>query len=294
MAKTYRKWKQWFDAKFKEKHGVVSWADINRFSRMTEGVLGHPDFTEDELTTMSYRLTDPLTGLTAAGPKMKEWYDTLDKIREVCVGPDGRLNACPGDPEAHGMHRLLYMHQDSLLLLLTMLMLHETVYKGVVDFVYDCSGHGKLKRTQTRLRAGHLAKRGFDVMPAADHFLRNGIAHSSFRVMNDGGALVADVLEEPPSARYDATSASPPPGTKYYTRQKLIDEFEKSQSFIVDVVAGVVYWFHVNYGMDRLFDDRFFGSAERDDVREAARDEMERSHMRDWKRILGKFERMLP
>ena len=296
MAKTYREWRPWFDEKFKKIHGAnnVSWESINRFYRMTGKVLGSHSFTEDELDLMSYKLIDPLTGLTSAGPKMQKWHDVLDKIREVCVAPDGSLKVCPDDPEKHGMYRLLYMHHDSHLLLLTILMLHETAYKGVVDFVYDFSGHSRFKRTQTRERAKYLAKQGFDVTPAADHFLRNGIAHSSFRIINDGSVLVADIKEEPSLMRYDPKSTSPPPGTKYYTRQELIDGFEKSQSFMADVLAGVAYWFHVNHGMVRLFDDRFFGSPERDDVREAALSEMERSGMRDWKRILAKFERMLP
>lgn len=294
MTKTYRKWKQWFDMKFKEKHDAVSWDSINRFSCMTEKVLGSPNFKEDELAMMSYRLFNPLTGLTATGPKVKMWYDTLDKIRGVCVGPDGCLNSCPDDPEAHGMHRLLYMHQDSLLLLLTMLILHETAYKGVVDFVYDCSNHGKFSKTQTKRRAGYLAEQGFDVTPAADHLLRNAIAHSSFRVADDGSVWVADISKKPSLAQYNATPASPPPEAKYYMRQELINKFEDSQSLIVDAVDGVVYWFHVNYVMNRLFDDQFFGSTERDNVREAAWSEMERSNIRDWERILGKFEQMLP
>ena len=296
MAKTYLKWRPWFDEKFKKIHGAnnVSWESINRFYRMTGKVLGSRSFTEDELDLMLRRLIDPLIGLTAAGPKMQKWHDVLDKIREVCVAPDGGLKVCPDDPEKHGMYRLLYMHQDSHLLLLTILMLHETAYKGVVDFVYDCSGHNKFTKKQTRDRAKYLAKRGFDVTPAVDHFLRNGIAHSSFRINNDGSIRVADILEDPPLMRYGPNSTPPPPGMKDYTRQELISEFEKSQSFMADVLAGVVYWFHVNHGMIRLFDDQFFGSPERDDVREAALGEMERSDMRDWKRILAKFEQMLP
>lgn len=296
MTKTYQEWRRWLDAGFKEVHNAnhTSWESINDFYRKTDSILGHRDFTEDELELMWYRLVDPLTGLARVEDKMKVWYGVLDKVREVCVGPGEVLKVCPDDPEAHGMYRLLYMHQDSLILLLTILILHETAYKGVVDFVYDCSGHDKLGKTQTKKRAEYLASQGFDVTPAADHFLRNGIAHSSFRVSNDGGALVADALEKPSWMGYDAASASPPPGTKYYTRQELISGFEERQSFIADVMAGVVYWFHVNHGMYQLFDDRFFGSAESGDVREAALSEMKLSSTRDWERILDRFERALP
>lgn len=296
MAKTYRKWKPWFNTWFKEIHiaNNTSWKNIIKFKKMTGKVLDHRKFTEEELEMMSYRLTDPLTGLTSAGPKMKAWYDILDKIREVCVKPDGSLEACPDDPEAHGVFRLLYVHQDSLLLLLTTLMLHETTYKGIVDFVYDYSDDNKYTKTQTEKRTKYLAEQGFDVTSAADHFLRNGIAHSSFRIRNDGKIRVSDGKKKLSLARYDASSESPPPGTKDYTRQELINGFEKTQSFMADVLAGVVYWFHVNYGMVRLFDDRFFGSPERDGVREDARREMERSNIRDWASIRDKFEKMLP
>ena len=297
MEKTYEKWRPWFDAKFKEAHAVnnVSWNSINRFCRMTGSVLDGRKFTEDELELMSYKLIDPLTGLTAAGPKMQEWHDILDTIRNVCVRQDDVLKRCPDDPEKHGMHRLLYLHQDSLLLLLTTLILHETVYKVVVNFIYDCSGNRCYKRTQTVERAEYLAKHGFDVRPAADYFLRNGIAHSSFRIIErDGNVLVADIKEEPPLMRYDPKSTSLPKGTKFYTRAELISRFEKMQSFMAEAMAGVVYWFHVNHGMNKLFDDRFFGSPEKDAVRESAWNEMTRSNMCDWKSILTKFEKVLP
>ncbi len=163
-----------------------------------------------------------------------------------------------------------------------------------MDFVYDCSGHGKLTKTQTKQRAEYLAKQEFDVRPAADHFLRNGIAHSSFRIINDGSVLVVDILKEPSLVRYDPTSASPPQGIKYYTRQELIGGFEERQALIDIVLAGVIYWFHVNHNMYRLFDDRFFGSVERDGVREAVLSEMMRSSTRDWESILDRFERVLP
>ena len=102
----------------------------------------------------------------------KKWHGVLDKIRKTCVGPDDVLKVCPDDPGEYGIHRLLYVHQDGLLLLLTAPMLHE--YKGA----HDCSDHISYKRMQTRGRANYLAEQGFDVRPAAGCFLRNGITHS--------------------------------------------------------------------------------------------------------------------
>ncbi len=297
MTKTYLKWRPWFDAKFKEVHAAnnTSWDSINRFYCMTGSVLNNRNFTKSELDMMSYRVMDPLTGLMAAVPKMKQWHEVCDTIREICVGQDGGLKVCPDDPEKYGMHRLLYMHQDSHLLLLTTLILHESAYKVVVDFVYDCSDDKRYKRTQTVERAEHLAKQGFDVRDAADYFLRNGIAHSSFRIIDDGSVLVADNLENPSSMQYNPKSTSPPLGTKQYTREELISGFMKRQSLIADVLAGVVYWFEVNHGPIQLFDDQFFGSPEREAVVEAALEEMGRpSNILNWKSILAKFEKVLP
>lgn len=59
-----------------------------------------------------------------------------------------------------------------------------------------------------------------------------------------------------------------------------------------EVKTGVTYWFLVNYVMI-LFDDRFFGSPEREAVIDNALKEMKRSSILDWKRILAKFEKML-
>ena len=297
MTKTYKKWRKWFDKKYKEKHQAnhTSWAGITKFYRMTEKALGHPDVKEDEFKMMVHRLTNPLTGLTEVVHRMSVWYNTLDNIREVCVKPDNSLYRCPDDPEAYGMSRLLYTHQDSYLLLLTLLMLHETAYKGVVDFVYDTNPDKQINRdkTKTKQRAKYLVDQGFDVMSTTDHFLRNAIAHSSFVVRPDGSVLAFDV-KEPSLDQPSVTLTSLSPGIKCYTYQVLIKEFEKHQSLIAEAAAGVTYWFHVNYGMQRLFDDRFFGSPERDDVREAAWDEIERSNMLDWRLIRDRFGKMLP
>ena len=227
--------------------------------------------------------------------RMSVWYNTLDNIQKVCVKPDKSLYRCPDDPEAHGMSRLLYAHQDSFLLLLTLLMLHETAYKGVVDFVYDSNPDKQIQRdkTRTKQRAEYLVTQGFDVMFTTDHFLRNAIAHSSFVVRADGSVLAFDV-KEPALDQPNVILTSLPSGIKCYTRQELIEEFEKHQSLIAEAAAGVTYWFHVNYCMKRLFDDRFFGSPDRDDVREAAWDEIERSDMLDWRHIRDRFEQMLP
>ena len=297
MEKTYGKWKPWFDARFKKEHSAshLTWNNVNKFYCMTGGLLDSRVFTEDELEVMGCRLLDPWTGLTAAGVKLQTWYELLDKIRGVCVAPDGHLKICPDDPTAHGMCRLLLLRQDSLLLLFTILILHETAYKGIVNFVYNCSGHGKIGKAQTKQRAECLKKQGFDMTCTTDRFLRNGIAHSSFRIDNDGGVLVADVSDKPPSMNYDPKSTSPPPGTKYYTYQDLIKGFENRQSLLADAMAGVAYWFHVNHGMHKMFDDRFFGSAENDTLRDNALAEMEKCRsIRERKNILVKFEQQLP
>lgn len=297
MDKTYRQSRRWFETKFKKMHrdAYTSWTSVANFHAMTGGVLDGHVYAEDELEIMAYRLFDPITGLVSAGPKIGEWHDVMDKIVGVCVGPNGGLTACPDDPDAYGMRRLLSARQETLLLLFTILMLHETAYKGVVDFVYDCSGETEFGKLETKKRAEYLAKQGFDVRPAADHFLRNGIAHSSFLIDDDGGVLVAGALDEPPFAGYDPKSMPRPPGTKYYERKKLINAFGNLLSLAGDAIVGVVYWFHVNHGVRRLFDDRFFGSPARDAVREDALAEMHKHPgMRGWKSVLAEFERKLP
>ena len=296
MTKTYHKWRRELDATFKDAHRTnnVSWDKINHFCRLTGKVLNKRNFTEKELEMMWHRMFDPVVGITSAGPKMEKWYGTLGKISGVCVDVDGSLKACPDDPEAHGMYRLLSADQDSNLLLISILMLHENLYKRIVDFVYDYSGHNKLSKLQTKNRAEYLTKHGFDIMPGVDHFLRNAITHSTYRILDNGDVVVSDNKGEPFLASYDPQSKSSPPGIEYYTRQKLFDVFTKSQDFLVDALVGVAYWFHVNYGMYQLFDDRFFGSPERSYVVNAAVDEMIRAGRSNWKRILARFEKVLP
>ena len=271
MEKTYVKWKQWFDTKFEKADNAdhASEKNVNRFYRMTDKVLADRKFADEELEMMMYRLIDPVTGLLSVGQKITDWNEVLGKIGKVCVKQDGSLAICPDDPEAHDMRPLLLMRQDSLLLLLSILILHETAYKGIVDFVYDCLGHGKIKNTYTKCRADYLKEEGFDVTAAADHDLRNGIAHSAYMIDDTGGVLVAKASEEPPVARYDK-SRWPPPKTRCYERQELINMFNKHRFLMADIIVGVVRWFHFNHGKYQLFDDRFFGSSERDAVREEA------------------------
>ena len=297
MKKTYEKWRPWLDAESKKAYDAknISWDGVNRFFGMTGGILDQRGFVKNELKIMRGRVMDPVTGLAAVDLKMEEWYELLDMITELYIGKDGHLEARPDDPERRGMRRWLYLHQATHMLLFTILIMHESVYKAVVNFVYDCSGDKRYKRTQTADRADYLAERRFDMRPAADYFLRNGIAHSSFRINKDGSVLVVDIMEDPSVLSYDPNSESPPKGMKVYTYEQLRDRFLKSQSLLVEALAGVVYWFNVNHGTHRLFDDRFFGTPERDDVREAALGEMRRPvNIHDWKNILARFEKVLP
>lgn len=297
MKKTFQKWRPWFDADFREAFSVdrASWKEVNDFCGMTDKVLDGRDFTEDELDGVLHRLQDPATGLVASVRKMGELYDILVKTSKVDVGSGGSLKAVPDDPGAHNVRRLLSVRQENLLLLFSIFLLHETIYKSTVDFVYECSGRNRINKTQTQQRADYLAKRGFDVTPGADYFLRNGIAHSSFLVVDDNNIRVADATRGPSLARYNPESELPPSGTKDYNRRELIDEFERRQLFMANAARGVIYWFHVNHGMHRLFDDGFFGSGKRDAVREEALAEMKKhASVRVWKDILAKFERKLP
>ena len=87
-----------------------------------------------------------MVGFYAAADKMRLWIDMVGTMQGICT--DGNnLFRCPDvvmEPS-----RLLYQHQDSMLLLVTILVMHESMYKSAVDLLYDGTGHSKIPEDKT-------------------------------------------------------------------------------------------------------------------------------------------------
>ena len=202
--------------------------------------------------------------------KMKYWQNIVDTVQGICIRPDGSLFRCPENMTTE--KRLLYVHQDNAMLLLSILFLHESVYKSVVNFIYNRTDHDVYKDHQTARQAEYLADAGLDVQRAADKELRNSIAHTGLGVMDNGDVWVNSSTSRP--AGFDAASGKIPPGAMKYERGQLINALDRSYEMLSNLFAATQHWFNHNYGPLRLFDDVFFETPEGNEIRKKTNAEM--------------------
>lgn len=270
--RTYTKWKKELKEEFLKtyKDNNTSWDYVESVSHEIAKLLQGRNFDKDAKNAMLYGFYDPIVGLRGAEKKMRDWDSVVNTVEGICVRPDGSLFHCPENMTTE--KRLLYKHQDSAILLLSILFLHEGVYKSIVNFIYSLTDHGKHKDHQTVQQAEYLAKAGLDIRRASDKDLRNSIAHMSFYVIDSGDVWTNSSTSLPPG--FDAASGKEPPGAVKYGRNQLISAHDRSRAVLSDLFAATQHWFNCNYGPPRLFDDVFFETPEGNEIRKRANAEM--------------------
>ena len=214
----------------------VSWGEMQDIYGKVRRIMergGEAALSEQEILE---RIKDPVVGLYAAGDKMRVWFDMVKTVQNICTDDDDNLFRCPDvvtEPS-----RLLHIYQDTMLLAVTLLVMHEGLYKSSIDLLYDGTGHGKCSETKTACRIDYLATHnGIDIRDAMHRPLRNDIAHMSFRITSEGGIEGKD---------------------RPYTRKGLIDAYVIARDALWPLYHAITFWFEYNHGPIRLFDDAFF------------------------------------
>ncbi len=269
---THTKWKNALREEFKKVHEVngTSWDRAEVFSQAISKLLKGRNFDKDAKNAMLYSFYDPIVGLRGVEKKIECWHNIVTTVQDICIRSDGSLFRCPENMTTE--KRLLNVDQSSTLLLLSILVLHESVYKSVVNFIYNLTGHDKHKDHWTTKQVKYLAKAGLDVQGASNKELRNSIAHMGFRVAYNGDVYVNSSTSLPPG--FDAASGKPPPDVVKYERSQLIDAYNRSHMMLSDLFAATQHWFNHNYGPLRLFDDVFFETLEGNEIQKKAYEEM--------------------
>ena len=278
-SRTYTKWKNALREQFRKVHETngTSWEDAEALSKEIAKLLQGRNFDKGAKNAMLYSFYDPVVGIRGAEMKMRYWQGIVATVQGICKRPDGSLFYCPENITTE--KRLLYVHQDSAMLLLSILFLHESVYKSVVNFIYNLTDHDEYKNHQTTKQAEYLAKVGLDVQSASDKELRNSIAHMGFLVMDNGDVWVNSSTSLPPG--FDAASGKNPSGARKYERGQLINALDKSYEMLSNLFAGTQHWFNHNHGPLRLFDDTFFETPEGNQIQKKANEEMVKRHSVD-------------
>ncbi len=228
---------------------------------------------------------DTVTGFNPAFLTLRMWQDTIRKIQAVCVDEDdGHLFECPS--EITSGKRLLFMHEDIMLLLFTMLAMYDGPYKKIIELLYDGAG-GKQPETSIGRKAKHLADGyGIDIRYAISPDLRNTAAHMSFIPEPEAGTVVLRFIDKKNKTETECR----------YTREKLISIYTEMQDALWLLYAAVQYWWKVEYGPMRLFDDEFFRAENGEDVsRNALAVMMQPSNQNTeaWKKIVEMARRDL-
>lgn len=271
-SRTYTKWKKVLKEEFLKtyKGNNTTWNYAESVSQDIAKLLQGRNFDKDAKNAMLYGFYDPIVGLRGAEKKMKDWDSVVNTVEGICVRPDDSIFRCPENVTTE--ERLLYKNQDSALLLLSILFLHEGVYKSIVNFIYNLTGHGKYEDYKTTNQAKYLAKAGLDIQRASDKELRNNIAHMSFYVLDSGDVWTNSSTSLPPG--FDAASGKEPPGAVKYDRNQLISFHNESRAMLSDLFAATQHWFNCNHGPPQLFDDAFFETPESNEIRKKANAEM--------------------
>lgn len=282
-GRTYTKWKNSLKEEFMEVYeDDISWDYAESFSQKISKLLQGRIFDKEAKNAILYGFYDPLVGLIGAKKKMEDWDDIVTTMEGVCRRPDGSLFHCPENMTTE--ERLLSKQQESVILLLSILFLHEGLYKSIVNFIYNLTGHGKHKDNTTR-QAKYLAEAGLDIRRVSDKKLRNSIAHMTFFVTASGDVLANSSTLFPPD--FDAASGERPPSAMRYWRDELIAVYDWSRAKLSELFAVTQHWFNCNYGPLPLFDDAFFETPECNEIQKAANLEMvSKPNVDHWYRVL--------
>lgn len=283
-GRTYVRWEDAFVKEYMKicKDNDTQWGYVEMFSQRISKLLRDRTFDVEAENIMINRFYNPLTGFKGMEKKMKDWRSVLSTIHGICIRPDGSLFYCPRNITTE--KRLLNTQQDSELLLLSILFLYEGMYKGMVNFIYGLTGHGKYKDHRTNDQAEYLFKAGLDLR-VLDKELRNNIAHMTFQVTMEGDVFTNSSAPLPPDL--DKVSGEIPFNAKRYERGQLIAIHDRSQAALSDLFHVTQYWFYYNHGPHRLFDDEFFESPEGNGIREAAiREMIKKPSVVHWNRVM--------
>ena len=220
-----------------------------------------------------------VTGLLTTMRTMRAWQRTVSKMHQVCVDDKGRMCECPDNVTAG--RRWLFIHEDGMLLLFTMLAMYEGPYKNIINLLYEGTGDDRYVAQQVDERAKHLDdKYKIDVQYAMSRDLRNSIAHMSFFSDEESDAVVVKF-----------TKRGKPPVYRNFTHDELISLYTETQDRLWPLFGAVLYWLKMKYGTMRLFDDAFFLARNGDVVRNAAVVKMlqpDNLNIKSWRGIVEK------
>lgn len=229
--------------------------------------------------SMISSFNDPVTGFYHTFQTMHLWQGTIRKIQAVCVDEaNGHLFECPG--EITSGRRWLFMHEDVMLLLFTILAMYDGPYKRIIELLYDGANGKQPEKTSIDNKAKHLASGyGIDIRYAISPDLRNTAAHMSFRPNPEDGTVVMRFTDKKNKTETDCR----------YTHEKLLSIYREMQDALWLLYAAVLYWWKVEYGPMRLFDDAFFRAKNGEDVMQAALADMvqpSNQNIEVWKKVV--------
>ena len=260
--RTHTEWRKRVEAAAREdcEQQSIDWDHmLNLYQRVNKLM---KDNNKGSLTenSMISSFHDPVTGFYHTFQTMHLWQGTIRKIQAVCVDEDdGHLFECLG--EITSGRRWLFMHEDIMLLLFTVLAMYDGPYKKIIELLYDGANGKQPEKTSIDNKAKHLASGyGIDIRHAISPDLRNAAAHMSFRPNPEEGTVVIRFTDR--RGKIEANCL--------YTREKLVSIYTKMQDALWLLYAAVLYWWKVECGPMRLFDDAFFRAENGKDVRQAA------------------------
>ena len=284
--RTYTEWRKRVEKEARDecKKQSMNWDDMTALSHRISKLMKDNKGSLSENGIIS-RFYDPVTGFYFTFETMKVWQGTVSKIQQVCVDDgDGHLFECPG--EVTNGRRWLFMHEDIMMLLFTILALYEGPYKNIINLLYDGTNDKRFNESQIDERINHLANRyGIDIRHAMSRELRNSVAHMSFRLEEQLGRVVI---------RF--TNKGKMESDCVYTHEKLHSIYTDTQDALWLLYGAVLHWWKLEYGPMRLFDDMFFRTKNGEAVRRAALLAMLQpgsQNIEVWKKIVERFRREL-
>lgn len=283
-GRTYTEWRKRVEREARKEldERSISWEAMTKLSQRISDLAKSNNVDGLSGDTIS-KFYDPVTGFYLAFETMKEWQGTVHKIHSVCVDDDEHLFECPGEITAG--RRWLWIHEDTMLLLFTILALYEGPYKKAIDLLYDAAHGRNPEKTSTDNKAKHLATYGIDIRYAISSDLRHAAAHMSFRPVKESGKVLIRFIGK------DKTESD-----CLYTREKLVSVYTEMQDAIWLLYAGILHWWKMEYGPAQLFDDEFFRAKNGEEVRKAALAAMlepENQTVEVWKSVVEYFRPML-
>ena len=204
-----------------------------------------------------------VTGVYFTLHTMRMWQDTVSKIREVCIDDKDNLFRCPDNMTNE--RRWLFIHEDNMLLMFTMMAMYDGPYKKLIDTLYDAAHGEKPTRKSTYQKAEHLAEKyKIDILDVISKDIRHAAAHMSFWPNPAADEIIVQFI----NGKQKIVS------TYVYTHDELISIYMKIRDSFWLLYVAVMYWWKLEYGPMRLFDDEFFRADNGEAVCRAALGEM--------------------